>query len=605
MNRLMKSSLVLVALLAVLAGCDRSAEQCLLMAEERMESEPISAYKSLSELEEVDKLSAEQQARYALLYTQAMDKCNIPLVGNDSLINIAVRYFTQHNKRHYAAKSLLYKGIVHMQYENRNLDKAAKAFAQSVKWFKGVEDNQYKAMLYRRFAILKSGRGQYRDALPYYKNAYFYCYKLKSIPDMLRACGEVAHTYEHMRDMENAKAYYEEGLQYKDKVPSLTYYSFLNNYANFLRKNKEYEKAEQMMLECEQHITTRPLYRVHINLANLYYDMGEYDKALVYTDKILQGQDDSVLPSCYNLLYRMHHQQGLYDEAEHYYELYRECVNENALQNQRSKEIEIPIKQKNVMLMEENRTLSGWRLWLTVGIVVTVVASGIIYMIVKRRHCRFMLSKEQALTDASINLGQLKGAMTNQANVVERLRKALGEMKKEHRDEINRMKDGIKSLEADIKELKGKERENGATEEKLKRQLAELDKQLKRKTEEVGKMELQRVIDLRIDYFVMHGRDSVPVDMLLQLRYGDEVQARYDIRPSEYLPMLQNLLEDENPDLHHKLEGCELNRGKLTMCYLIALGLDDMDMMARAACLAPNSVKAYRKECRELVETLQ
>ena len=286
------------------------------------------------------------------------------------------------------------------------------------------------------------------------------------------------------------------------------------------------------------------------------------------------------------------------------YELYRECVNENALQNLRSKEIEIPIRRKNVMLMEENRTLSGWRLWLTVGIVVTVVASGIIYMIVKRRHCRFMLSKEQALTDASINLGQLKGAMTNQANVVERLRKALGEMKKEHRDEINRMKDGIKSLEADIKGLKSKEREKGSTEEGLKRQLAELEKQLKRKAEQVEQMEHQRRIDLRIDYFVMHGRDSVAVDMLLQLRYGDEILAKYDIHPSEYLPILQGLLEDEDPELHQILVGCELNRGKLAMCYMMALGLDDMEMMARAACLAPNSVKSYRKECRELLDSL-
>ena len=54
-----------------------------------------------------------------------------------------------------------------------------------------------------------------------------------------------------------------------------------------------------------------------------------------------------------------------------------------------------------------------------------------------------------------------------------------------------------------------------------------------------------------------------------------------------------------------KLEKCELERKKLTMCYLMALGLDDVEMMARAACLAPNSVKAYRKECRELVQGLR
>jgi hypothetical protein len=161
----------------------------------------------------------------------------------------------------------------------------------------------------------------------------------------------------------------------------------------------------------------------------------------------------------------------------------------------------------------------------------------------------------------------------------------------------------MKRLETDIKELKYKERDNDAEKEELKRQLTDLEKQLKRKTDILKQTEEQRKIDLRIDYFVMHGHDSVAVDMLLQLRYGDKVQAKYDIRPSEYLPMLQGLLEAENPFLHHQLEGCGLNRNKLTMCYLIALGLDDIDMMARAACLAPNSVKAYRKECREVVSS--
>ena len=114
--------------------------------------------------------------------------------------------------------------------------------------------------------------------------------------------------------------------------------------------------------------------------------------------------------------------------------------------------------------------------------------------------------------------------------------------------------------------------------------------------------EHQREIDQRIDYFVMHGRESVAVDMLLQLRYGEEVQARYDIRPSEYLPMLKELLEQENPALAERLDRCGLERKKLTMCYLMALGLDDVEMMSRAACLSVNSVKAYHRECREVIE---
>ena len=69
--------------------------------------------------------------------------------------------------------------------------------------------------------------------------------------------------------------------------------------------------------------------------------------------------------------------------------------------------------------------------------------------------------------------------------------------------------------------------------------------------------------------------------------------------------MRRFLLEQESPSLHERLENSGLEWKKLTMCYLIALGLDDIDMMARAACLAVSSVKRYRKECREVVVALQ
>ena len=593
-----------MGLIVVQTSCNRDAERCLYMAEECMETEPGKAYKCLSEMEDVENLSAEQQARYALLCTQAMHKCHIPFT-NDSLINVAVEYFTRHNKNHYAAKALLYKGVVHMQYGIKNLDKAETAFVQSEKWFKGIEDNQYKAMLYDQYATLLSYRGRYRDALPYFKNAYFFYSKLESFPEMLSANGEIANIYVRLRDMENAKVYYEKGLLYKDKVPSLLYYFYLRDYANFFSISKEYEKAEQMLLECAQHIDTKAVYDVYLKLAYLYLDKEEYDKMMVYTDKILRSNDSYWLYCCYQLLSRIYHRQGLYDDANRYYELYRQNVEKRAIEELDNWDIKIPLKQKNTLLIEENRVLSGWKLWLTISVVTLVVASGVIFLLVKRRHIRYLLEKNQELTNASSNIWKLKGAMTNQTHVVERLKKAMGDMKKEHRDEIFRMKEGMKHLEADIKELKNKERENYTEKKELKRQLTDLEKQLKQKTESLEYTEEQRKIDLRINYFVMHGRDSIAVDMLLQLRYGEEIRAKYDIRASEYLPILRGLLEVEDPALHHKLEGCGLPKNKMTMCYLIALGLDDVDMMSRAACLAPNSVKAYRKECREVIVALQ
>ena len=55
-----------------------------------------------------------------------------------------------------------------------------------------------------------------------------------------------------------------------------------------------------------------------------------------------------------------------------------------------------------------------------------------------------------------------------------------------------------------------------------------------------------------------------------------------------------------------RLEGATLKIARPVMKNTpISVILDDIDMMARAACLAVSSVKRYRKECREAVAALQ
>ena len=108
-----KMPLFLIVLLVMLAGCNRNAELCLTMADECLETDPNRAFKYLSELEDVDNLSDELQARYALLYTQTTYNCNIPFT-NDSLINIAVNYYTRHGKRHDAAKARRPSSVIAM-----------------------------------------------------------------------------------------------------------------------------------------------------------------------------------------------------------------------------------------------------------------------------------------------------------------------------------------------------------------------------------------------------------------------------------------------------------------------------------------------------------
>ena len=300
------------------------------------------------------------------------------------------------------------------------------------------------------------------------------------------------------------------------------------------------------------------------------------------------------------------------DSALHYHNLYRRYHSDIVMRQQTAKVVAVPHRMQNVQLATENQALTGWRLWLAVALAVVSLTAMAIYISIKRKHRLERAEKERKLTESQtslsdtknllvetkVNLGRIKGTLAHQSNAVIRMKNNLEEVKKKRKEDIRRLKESIKKLEDDIQELKADNRNRKHTESELNRSVKGLEGALKKQTDRLQLAEDQRMLDRRIEHFMLCGRDAVAVDMLLQLRQTEETVSRFDIKPSEYLSLLKTLLEQENPALHERLENCGLEWKKLTMCYLMALGLDDVEMMARASCLSPNSVKAYRAQVR-------
>ena len=642
MNVMMKIWLAMAVLLMVGACRESRVEQWLMCAEGCMETNPDSAYRCLQQIDVSDGLSDEQRARYALLRTQAMHKCRIPL-ESDSLINAAVAYYADSGDRHRLALSLLYKGLVHKQCGE--VTRVVEAFIASEQAFDDVEDNQYKALLYNHHGALLISQGVYEEALGYYKGAYQYNLLGDSVHYVVSNCGQIANIYIMMDMPDSANAYYERGMSYKDSLSDgkkRNYYLLLQNYATFLMRGENYAEAERLLQECLENMNdSNYLHTLYAALTTLYYEKREFETALTYGKRVIESTDNLTACGGYLRLYKIYKDMGEMDSAFHYHNLYRQ-YNSNITMRRKTAEIAaIPHRMKMAEMAKENHTLTGWRIWLVVMIVAITAASVYVFKKVRFRHrqeqqakVRELEAADKKLADASVELGQLKETLTHQVDANIRMEEehkvvlgktsaelgrlkgaltnhveAVGRLKEEHRkqldkhhEEIKRLRDSIDKLNADVKELKTKERERKHSEKEQTQMIADLGKQLKEQAAKLECVEHQRETDLRIDHFVMHGRDAIAVDMLLQLCYGEEVQARYDIRPSEYLPMLKELLEQENPALAERLDRCGLERKKLTMCYLMALGLDDVEMMSRAACLSVNSVKAYHRECREVIE---
>lgn len=604
--------MLLATLLLAVACKESTVEQWLNRAEACMEVNADSAYRCLQYIADAEEWDDKQRARYALLHTQAMHKCHIPL-EDDSLINTAVAYYADSRDRRRLALSLLYKGLVHKQCGE--VAQAIEAFVGSEQAFDGVEDNQYKALLYNHHGALLMNQGVYEEALTYYKESYRYKLLGDSLHYVVSACNQIAGVFKMLDMSDSAKVYYELGLSYKDSLregKERNYYLLLQNYATFLMGSDNYAEAERLLQECLANMTdTHYLHTLYAALTTLYYEKQEYETALTYGWRVIESTDSLMVCGGYLRLYNIYRGLGEMDSAYHYHNLYRQYDSDITLRKKTAEVAAIPHKMMVAQLAKENRSLTGWRMWLVVGLIALTALWWGIYRTIQCRHRREQHAKEQELAEkegqlesvgnkygkTSAELGRVKGALTNHVEAMNRLKKEHQAILEKHRREIEELKKSVKELNEEIRDMKKADRATQRTENDLKRTLHHLEQELEKRADRLSEAEHQHEIDRRIEDLMASGECKRAVDMLLGLRLKRKVDVRYDIERTEYHGLMLQLLERQNPALHSRLTQLEMDNKKRTLCCMIALGLDDIDMMAEAVCLSPHTVREYYGEC--------
>ena len=570
-----------------------------------METSPDSVIRMLEKMDCIAFDSDSQRAKYAFLWTQARHKCHLPL-GDDSLINVAVDYYTQHKERQYAAKALLYKGLVHKQ--RKEVEKAAEAFALSEQWFEGVEDDQYKALLYNHYGLLMQSEENFVNALHYFKKTYHHELKGDSAYYTMLTCSSIANIYELLGNLDSAQSYFEKGLQYKDRISSSKYFLYVKDYANFLRKNGEYEKAEQMLLECEQHITGERRYSLYSSLATLYYKMEEYGRALAYAEKVIGSEDSVVVRAGLLNLYRIHRQLGHVNESQHFHDQYRVYDSDIKLRMKTAEVAAIPheVKVKTLEIAHQEGVKVRWGL--TVCLIVVALVSCIVYVLIRKKHGQQRQEWQNRLAEDDREMSEMIKAQSEKNREIgllnyqmERKKEQIGNMEQRQKERLQRERDKVKEKVDEIKQLK----EAGSAMVREKRELEkDLETTLKEQRElqlVADKVEHDKLINQRIMRYRVNGKTNQIGALLMQLKHGN-MYVGEQIPDEEIRPMIEALLDEECPGMRRRIDNMTNNPTKQMMCYLMALGLSDEDMMYRASGKKLQTVKRYYKECEEMME---
>lgn len=169
--------LTLLAAICLLAACADAErmEDHLSQTEETMKTDPAKALDMLDSISRQNIPTREQQARYALLYTQAR-YLNGYEIRSDSLINTAVSYFREHGPKQSLMKSLQAKARINLV--NHDLGKAVLAAteaselaAQDSDYLWMARSEEVLAHVFRRTQKYDDCLLHSRNAAEYYKKA--------------------------------------------------------------------------------------------------------------------------------------------------------------------------------------------------------------------------------------------------------------------------------------------------------------------------------------------------------------------------------------------------------------------------------------------------
>lgn len=375
-------AIILFATLLLSAACTRHAQTrtALDRADSLMTEHPDSALAILqaingSALSDNSALNA----RYALLLTQAQVKNHLP-VTDDSLISIAVHYYTDQDDPNAKMLSHYYKGEVN--YKRKDYPLALGQLLKAYEIAQGLDDKFWSAMSAREISAIYNLTYNHNEELKYAIIAYNNFKLTDKQVHMICAASDLSRSYFNMHDNERALTLLTETLHMAQtkKMQSLKA-DLLVQLGKYYISIRDYDKAKQSW----EKVCKLPVADAEdsIYLALTYAYLGSINKASELLSRI---KTKTQSPTQYYLMYKINKETGKYKEALETFEVVDSITNE-AFKGKISQGISNAV---TVHFEESNRLTKAthervvYRLWMM--IVLILLSMTILCMIAYNRY---------------------------------------------------------------------------------------------------------------------------------------------------------------------------------------------------------------------------
>lgn len=207
---------IILGILIVLSftGCyNREQDYRLDEAEALLQNKPDSALTILQQF--IPGSQQAEQARYALLYSAALDKNHIKIT-NDSLIRKAWDYYEHHPKNlRNQCKTLYYWGRIKLRADDKA--GALRIFLEIEKKLKDTNEPYYKGLLYNQIGEVYYAQMNYNRAYHYFRESRNNFRQSENLREETEATLDMAASAYHSKDIEKAMRLYSAALDLADE----------------------------------------------------------------------------------------------------------------------------------------------------------------------------------------------------------------------------------------------------------------------------------------------------------------------------------------------------------------------------------------------------
>ena len=354
----MKRTIYYLLFLCLLTGCYPSMKPQLEEAEALLTENPDSAYRLLQTIEQPERHSKAEYATWCLLTTQAADK-SYQKHTSDSLIQVAVRYFSRQHDPDRLATALYTQGRVEKEL-GRN-EEATQSFVKALDVAKGREDYELQFLASSQLGSIYAYSKLIDKARIAYEQALHFAELAQDSSSISYAHAYLGRIYGLQNDWNEAVHAYQKAITIASQAQSIPALQLgLNELATVYCRTQSYQNAfdciQRLQDLADKSIATNQAI-TYLNIGDLYRLMSYYDLAIPYLEKALNTKNLYTKRSTYQCFYYLYTEQQNYKKAIEYNNLYWVC-NDSIQEIEKQKEIiAVEKKYNNEKLLNEKQQL--------------------------------------------------------------------------------------------------------------------------------------------------------------------------------------------------------------------------------------------------------